>query len=77
MRAARHGHVGHAFSGGGTARGVEGAGNYFVDEAWCSWSKSSICTERRAWAVVTPGFLDQAAGRERRGLLFSSTQGVD
>jgi len=77
MRAPRHDHVGRALSGGGTARRVEGASNYFVDERWCSWSRASICAERWAWAVVTPGFLDQAVGRERRGLLFSSTQGVD
>ena len=32
MRAARHGHVGRALSGGGTARRVEGASNYFVDD---------------------------------------------
>ena len=32
MRAARHDHVGRALSGGGTARRVEGASNYFVDD---------------------------------------------
>ena len=37
-----------ASAGGGTARGVEGAGNYLVDEGWCRWSRASICAER--WA---------------------------
>ena len=76
MRAARHGHVGRVVRQC-HARGVEGATSWFVDEAWCSWSKSSICAERWAWAVVAAGFMDRAAGRERRGLLFSSTQRVD
>lgn len=51
MRAARHGHVGRALSGGGTARRVEGASNYFVDERWCSWATASNCAERRAWST--------------------------
>jgi hypothetical protein len=47
MGAARNVHVGRALSGGGTARRVEGASNYFVDEGWCSCR----CAARRfAWS---------------------------
>ena len=52
-------------------------GGYRAGVAGRNWSKAPICAERRAWAVVTPWFMDRAVWRERRGLLFSSTQRVD
>ena len=58
--------MGRALSGGGTARGVEGASNYFVDERWCSWSSASICAERRAWSAVAAG---EARSRSKEGII--------